>query len=246
MYNPVKDGIKKTVQSVRYEEVKPPADLSGLVHCFWQLKTEAVLPDDFCLHVLPDACVNILFNLADTNIAAITARQTTYVALNLGKKFHYAGVQLLPGVWQGNRKEIAHGFVDAPYSGDLPLIATAQKLARLNFSAGQTVSAELVRQLVAQKFIVANTVTASILAEIGDIQTVGDMAAAANLSSRQLQRTLKKTTGFSPHDLLKILRLQQAFRGHYLESYADQSHFIHSFKKITGYTPAEFFKSFDV
>ena len=65
MYNPVKDGIKKTVQSVRYTEATPPRDLSELVHCFWELKTESVLPDDFCLHVLPDACVNILFNMAD-------------------------------------------------------------------------------------------------------------------------------------------------------------------------------------
>lgn len=58
MYTPVKDGIEKTVQSVRYTEAKPPGHLSGLVHCFWELRTESALPDDFYLHALPDACVN--------------------------------------------------------------------------------------------------------------------------------------------------------------------------------------------
>ncbi|MBM9590140.1 helix-turn-helix transcriptional regulator [Leptospira sp. 201903075] len=246
MYNPIKDGIKKTVQSVQYSEAKPPSDLVGLVHNFWELKTEVVLDDDFCLHVLPDACINILFNMRDPKIAAITARQTTYVLLNLGKSFHYVGIQFLPGMWQGNRDEIVYGFVDTPYKGNLPLVETAAKLTQLDFFAGQLVLSDLVRQLMKENLVVNNPVTARILADIEVIDTVTDMAASANLSPRQLQRTLKKTTGFSPHDFLKVLRLQQSFRGHYLESYADQSHFIHSFRKITGYTPAEYFKSFNV
>jgi hypothetical protein len=69
MYNPVKDGVKKSVQAVQYAEVAPPADLVGFVHSFWELRTEAVLTGDFYLHVLPDACVNVMFNLLDTRIA---------------------------------------------------------------------------------------------------------------------------------------------------------------------------------
>ena len=86
----------------------------------------------------------------------------------------------------------------------------------------------------------------AILRNIGDIVTVADMASAAALSPRQLQRRLKATTGFSPHDLLKVLRLQHSFRQDYLLAFANQSHFIHSFKDITGYTPAQFQKRFDV
>lgn len=80
-YNPVQDGIEKTAQSVRYTEVKPPTDLSGLIHCFWELKTVATLPEDFHLHAVPDACVNIMFNEIDTSIAGITALRTTYEVL---------------------------------------------------------------------------------------------------------------------------------------------------------------------
>lgn len=246
MYNPVKDGIEKTVQSVRYIETKPPSDLAEFVHCFWELKTDTPLPDDFCLHVLPDACVNVLFNITATDIAAITARQTTYVVLNLGKTFHYVGIQLLPGVWQGNRDEIATSFVDTPYTGSLPLIKTANKLAKLDFDAQQAVLSELVRRLVDEKLVVANAVTAQILTNLDDIQSVADMATLTGMSPRHLQRTLKRTTGFAPHDFLKVLRLQLSFKQDYQVSYTDQSHFIRSFRKITGYTPAGYFKSFDV
>jgi AraC-like DNA-binding protein len=246
MYSPVQDGMDKTVQSVLYTEAEPPSYLSRLVHCFWELKTETVLRDDFCLHVLPDACVNVLFNQADTNIAGITALRTTFEVLNLGKAFHYVGVQFLPGVWQGNRDEIVDSFVGTPYLGHLPLIETSSQLAKLDFFAKQSVLSKLVQRLIADKEVAANAVTEAILTNIDAIRTVADMAAFTGMSPRQLQRTLKRTTGFSPHDLLKVLRLQKSFRQHYLESYADQSHFIHSFRNITGYTPASYAAKFDV
>jgi len=246
MYDPIKDGVDKSVQSVRYTEARPQDDLSELVHSFWELKTEVKLPEDFCLHALPDACVNILFNQADTQIAGVTALRTTYEVLNLGKEFHYVGIQFLPGVWQGNQDETTDSFVGTPYVGDLPLIEVSEALAQVDFGGKQTIFSELTHQLVDQKRVAVNTVTAAILSNLDAIQSVADMAVASNMSPRQLQRTLKKTTGFSPHDFLKVLRLQQSFKHHYLDTYTDQSHFIHSFRKITGYTPTQYYRKFDV
>jgi AraC-like DNA-binding protein len=246
MYSPIQDGIEKSVQSVRYTEAKPPRHLSGWVHCFWELKTETALADNFCLHALPDACVNILFNQADTSIAGVTALRTTSEVLNLGKTFHYVGIQLFPGVWQGSPQEIAHSFVGTPYLGQLPLVKTSKNMAALDFAAKQPLMAELVQRLIGDGLVVANSVTQKILTHPDAVHTVADMAAMVNMSPRQLQRTLKQTTGFSPHDLLKVLRLQQSFKQHYLESYADQSHYIHSFRKITGYTPTRYADKFDV
>lgn len=246
MYDPIKDGVDKTVCSVSYTDVKPSDSLSELVHSFWELKTLEKLPDDFCLHALPDACVNILFNQTDTRIAGITVLRTTYEVLNLGREFHYAGIQFLPGVWQGDQNETTDSFVGTPYTGKLPLIETNRVLANVDMKAKQPIFAALVHQLIKLKLVATNPVTASILANINTIQTVADMAEATHMSPRQLQRMLKKSTGFSPHDLLKVLRLQQSFKHHYLDTYTDQSHFIHSFKKITGYTPAQYYRKFDV
>lgn len=246
MYSPVKDGIEKTAQSVHYTEAKPPDHLSGFVDCFWELKTDATLPEDFCLHALPDACVNILLNQADIKIAGVTALRTTYEVLNLGRSFHYVGIQFLPGVWRGSRDEIADSFVGTPYEGTLPLVKISNKIAELSFSEKQLALASLVQRLINEKLVVVNPVTEKILTSLDDIHTVADMATITNLSPRQLQRILKQTTGLPPHDLLKVLRLQQSFKGQYLASYTDQSHFIHSFRKITGYTPAKYAKKFDV
>lgn len=246
MYSPVQDGIDKFTQSVQYTEAKPPLDLTGLVHCFWELKSTVPLANDFNLHAVPDACVDIMFNEINTNIAGITALRTTYEVLNLGKEFHYVGIEFLPGVWQGDRNEISNQYIGTSYTGSLPLVEVNAKMIDLNFVDKQPIMAKFVRQLASQKIVTVNTLTTKILANLDSIHDVADMADITGISPRQLQRSLKQITGFLPHDFLKVLRLQQALRQGYPTLYADQSHFIHSFKTITGYTPTQYFSKFDV
>lgn len=246
MYDPVKDGVAKTVESVIYTEARPPAALDELVHCFWELRTETELPDDFTLHAMPDACVNLLFDQRDTRIAGVTQLQTTHTTLDLGRVFHYAGIQFFPGVWRGDPDASVDHYVGEPYEGDLPLAEVGAAAERFDFEGKVLVFTDFVEQLLDDGLVAANPVTAAILTGLDEINSVGDMAARAALSPRQLQRTLKATTGFSPHDLLKVLRLQRSFRQDYLLSFSDQSHFTHSFKELTGYTPKRFEKTFDV
>ncbi len=42
------------------------------------------------------------------------------------------------------------------------------------------------------------------------------------------------------------VRLQQSFVHDYRDLYADQAHCIHSFRQITGFTPAKYARRFDV
>jgi hypothetical protein len=246
MYDPVKDGVAKSVQSVVYTEARPPAHLGEVVHCFWELKTVADLADDFTLHAVPDACVNLLFNQHDTRIAGVTQLHTSHTTLELGRSFHYAGIQFFPGVWRGDPDASVDRYVGEPYAGDLPLVKVSEAAAKFDFDGKATVFSEFVASLLNAGLVAPNPVTAAILTNLDEIHSVGDMAEVAALSPRQLQRALKATTGFTPHDLWKVLRVQHSFRKDYLLMFADQSHFTHSFRKMTGYTPGQFKKTFDV
>jgi AraC-like DNA-binding protein len=105
---------------------------------------------------------------------------------------------------------------------------------------------ELLHWCVSHGYVRANPLTARILSRVDDLRSVADMAALADLSPRQLQRKLKEVTGFAPHDFLKVLRVQQSFRKHYLDLYADQAHFTNAFRHAIGYTPAQYRKRFGV
>lgn len=243
MYDPKGNGRDRAVDTVRFVEAQPPVHLRGIVHRFIDLRTEGALDHDYRFHALPDACTYLVFDQLDRNVCGVTRLRASAEELNLGRAFHFTNIRLLPGVWQGLR---VHGQIDSAYRGDLPLVDVNQRLDGLDFVAKQAVLVALVEDLQARGLVIANPVTERIFARMDDVFSVADMAEVAGLSPRQLQRVLKKTTGFTPHDFLKVLRLQQSLKGEPSLSYADQSHFIHSFRKATGYTPGQHAQKFDV
>ncbi|KAJ03520.1 helix-turn-helix transcriptional regulator [Sulfitobacter mediterraneus] len=246
MYDPKGNGKQKTVDAVAFTELEPPSHLRGIVHRFLELKTAGTLAEDYRFHALPDACTYLVFDQLDRRIAGVAKLRATSEEFNLGKTFHFFNIRFLPGVWQGGLDQISYGAVDAPYDGELPLLEVNQRLASLEFADSPALLSELVEDLITRKLVAPNPVTQKIFQHLDDIHTVADMAEISNLSARQLQRTLKRTTGFAPHDFLKVLRLQQTLNGKDIWSYADQSHFIHSFRKATGYTPGKYARKFDV
>lgn len=116
----------------------------------------------------------------------------------------------------------------------------------LAFDSQQSILSELVEYLVEEKVVMANPVTRRIMQSLDDINSVADMARISHISPRQLQRILKRATGFAPHDFFKVLRLQKALTGDPTGQYSDQSHFIRSFRVATGYTPGRYAKKYDV
>lgn len=246
MYDPKGNGKDRTVEAVQFREADPPPHLRGIVHRFLELRTQTPLPDSYRFHALPDACTYIVLDQLDRKVAGVARLQASSQELNLGRTFHFTNIRFLPGVWQGNRDQIIHGLVKDAYSGDLPLLGLNQTLADQDFPTKQATLSLFVESLIESKLVIANPFTEKIFRHLDEIHSVADMAEACELSPRQLQRVLKQTTGFTPHDFLKVLRLQQSLNGEPSLSYADQSHFIHTFRKATGYTPGKYSRKFDV
>jgi AraC-like DNA-binding protein len=246
MYEPKGNGKEKAVGAVRFTELEPPSHLRGIVHRYLELSTDGVLDQDYKFHALPDACTYVVFDQLNRAIAGVSTLRAASEEFNLGRSFHFVNIRFLPGVWQTSLDQIVHGIVDTPYAGDLPLLDINRQLADRSFADSQTILSELVELLIDRGLVAPNPVTERIFQNLDDINSVAEMAGACDLSARQLQRTLKRTTGFTPHDFLKVLRLQQSLNGNDTWSYADQSHFIHSFRKATGYTPGKYAKKFDV
>lgn len=246
MYEPKGNGKEKTVRSVKFTELEPPSHLQGIVHRFLELETDGPLADDYKFHALPDACSYLVFDQDNPQITGLSQLRASSEEFNLGKSFHFVNIRFLPGVWRGEAEPISYGVLNTPYAGTLPLVDVNKRIIQNGFSNSQETLANFVEQLLERGLVAVNPLTAQIFQHLDDITSVADMAKVANLSARQLQRTLKRTTGFAPHDFLKILRLQQALNGGDTWSYADQSHFIHSFRNATGYTPGKYSKKFDV
>lgn len=246
MYDPKGNGKDKKVRSVRFNEAEPPIHLRGIVHRYLELCTDGALPEAYRFHALPDACVYVVFDQLNRTITGAARLDAQSAEFNLGQAFHFVNIRFLPGVWQSKDEPIAMGAVTAPYGGDLPLIDVNQDLSSRDFADQQPILSAFVEGLIDRGVVAANPVTEQIFRHLDDIASVADMAEVCHISARQLQRVLKRSTGFAPHDFLKVLRLQQSLNGNDTWSYADQSHFIHSFRRATGYTPGKYARKFDV
>lgn len=246
MYDPKGNSRKRTMDAVHFVEAEPPLHLADVVHRFLELRTPEPLEEDYRFHALPDACTYAVFDQHVPEIAGITRLRASAEDFNLGARFHFVNIRFLPGVWQGARTDIGYGLVNTAYDGHLPLRAINADLQGQPFAAQVERLSAFVESLIDAKQVVPNPVAQAIFAAMDDIHSVADMAEAAGLSARQLQRVLKASTGFAPHDFLKVLRLQQSLRGEPSLSYADQSHFIHAFRRATGYTPGQYAKKFDL
>ena len=245
-YDPKGNGKDKTAPTVAFVETPPPDRLARVVHRFLMLRTTAPLEADYRFHALPDACTYAVFDQRAPTVTGLTRLRATSEEFNLGRVFHFVNIRFLPGVWNGDPDLLAYGQLRTGYTGPLPLLETAQALQGQSFEAQQVPLIALTDALIARGLIAPNPVTERLLQNLDDIRSVADMAAIAGHSARQLQRRLKRATGFAPHDLLKVLRLQQALADNDSGAYADQSHFIHSFRKATGYTPGGYARKYDV
>lgn len=244
-YDPKGHAKRKESESIIFNEAAPPPHLSRFVHRFLEIKTTVPLEHDFKFYALPDACTYVILDQNETQNVGVTKLRIASEEFNLGKVFHFVNIRFYPGVWQRGC-DLSYGQVNHKYSGDLPLVDYNRKLKNLNFDEKQILLSDLVSYLLSEAVLVENATTQQLILSIDKINSVEDMAKIVEKSPRQLQRIIKNTTGLTPHDFLKVLRMQKTLVGHPLDNYADQSHFIRSLRSMTGYTPSSFKNKFDV
>jgi AraC-like DNA-binding protein len=86
-----------------------------------------------------------------------------------------------------------------------------------------------------------------------DLISIPSLAITSNLSRRQFERKFIEYAGFSPKQFLNLVRFNSIIKKQstknksltqaaYDFGFYDQSHFIHNFKKLSGYCPSEYFK----
>lgn len=92
--------------------------------------------------------------------------------------------------------------------------------------------------LLANGVIIENHFVQQLL--LRPIATVEDVVKASGYSRRQVQRLIREQIGYSPHDLLRIIRFQKVLTSMKGDEYADQPHFIRDFRRVTSITPGEF------
>jgi AraC-like DNA-binding protein len=228
-----------------YREFAAPPPLAGAVACLWM---RVVPPGDPPLRVLPDACVDLVWEAGRG--AFVAGPDTAINLVHHDGPTVYVGGRLLPGAGgpalQVPLCELRDSRVEAtelwPELGDdLPATLTPpEALARMTSTLSRLVGAGPPDPAVRR--------AAGLLAHPG--ARVDELAGDLGLSERQLLRRCQAAVGYGPKTLHRVLRFRRflalagAGRGLDLArvaldaGYADQAHLTRECTRLAGLPPA--------
>lgn len=245
IYTPVQPGIPKQFhQSVSYVEYSlTQPKLKEAVYCIWHLKTKTPLHEDFTYLVFPDCCIDIVIDINDaSDTVLVMTPGTAALTLTLGRSFHYLGVRVLPGAWNNVWGVSALDIVSSvePISIHVPGLRKKLELYKHDPNNINVLHVENFLLYQDTQFLPMPEYVLQLLAG----KSVRDVALHSRYSTRQLARIVHEKTGFTPRELIRMGKLQRVIcdvqSKTYLQEYYDQPHYIREFKRISGYTPAEY------
>lgn len=245
-YVPYQNGIAATcADEVVYQEFSPSPQLSTIVYCFWRLEASR-LTEPFSYVVLPDACIDIVFDMRQAKAYVMTPAVVSW-QLDLGKTFSYVGIRLRPGAYNGDVAAVIGAVRQLDEIGGRSAQKTIADLCNGDRDSQLRALSECANTMVrCHEIMSPHYVVEAVIAGCVQGKSIADSASDVGLSPRHVQRIIREQTGFSPRDIAKIVRFQAGFAEDWRSLYCDQAHYIHSFKRVTQQTPAAYHRYYNV
>ncbi|HEX5965502.1 MAG TPA: AraC family transcriptional regulator [Pyrinomonadaceae bacterium] len=252
---------------MRYSEISPRPPLNEFVECFWTLDGNgpvAGAPPD---RILPDGCVELILNFGERfsqhedNQRKLQPRHFLVGQMSgpilispngavqlLGIRFHPGGTSPFLRVPMNELTDQVTELGSLSSELERELLLVSEDLSSLRERTSAIESVLMARLLRGSFHSSASKLAAMIVESAGGV-SVDELATAAGISSRQLERRFLREIGIGPKLLGRILRFQQVFRAvERVDSawasiavecgYYDQAHLIRDFSQFAGQTPA--------
>lgn len=254
---------------MNYEQIPPPDYLKSYIRYFWKLKNDNAHESFKTLGPLPDGCPGIIFQhssegsfvdpihkqLPEIFLYGQTIKPTE---LYLQGKFQTLGICFYPyalkSIFRFNASELTDNCLD------LSLVTNGLKEQLLNshsLSHQVKIFSSHIYNQIKTKGTSIDRVTEYALTCIAKSKgnlSLKDLQTELQLSERGFQRKFDTHVGISPKLFARVCRFQaslaQLKSNNYKNlsdiafdnGYADQSHFIRSFKEFAGFSPFQFQK----
>jgi len=260
LYKPIQPTIKQSEEKVTYQEITPNQPLQEFIYCYWQLKTEKTLSDQFNYKVVADGCIDIFFELNNPEESFVMGFCKTYTEFPLENTFNYIGIRFLPTmfpqIFNFNASELSNRFENLNKIEPKTAEFIAKKInASQNLTDIKAIFDEYFQQKIADtNFNIDKRLYQAIeiiLENFGVVNIKTDLN--TGISQRQLQRLFKYYIGDTAKTFSKVVQFQNILKAKpsnqslkanklfYDVGYYDQAHFIKDFKNFYGVTPSKAF-----
>jgi AraC-like DNA-binding protein len=258
-------GRFPSVTATRYRELTPPAVLAPFVDCIWTLRSQAPLDAPVRNRVLPDGCVDIIFDFGQHSARATTeprlrsylvGAMTRAVTVDQAGRVDMLAVRFRPGGASAFLRvplgEVTDHAVDVDALGE----RWGAPASRIHAADCAEERMALLEQELLHRLRNAEDVDGtaahgwSRLEQTAGGLSVRQMAGEMGLGERRLQRLFHDHVGLSPKEAARVARFRTAI-AHMLRTpnrplgrialdagYYDQPHFNREFARMAGVAPA--------
>lgn len=239
-----------------YTEILPSGSLMPVIECIWKAETSSIHAPLSTSRILPDGCVDLIFDLTEGSESAYWVGTMTRSLLVQRKKLSkLLGIRFNPGAARAllhvplsqltdQRVDIAEVTPELSGLFDRVLQDTSRAHNRLESYLQNHLIFDSKQRLVGAAFRLANEQHASL--------RVSDVCDSLGVSRQYLNRVFRDRVGVDFKTLHRILRIRHLAHEVSILSehnwcdlaaksgFYDQSHLIHEFKELVGVTPEEF------
>ncbi|CAM1367650.1 DUF6597 domain-containing transcriptional factor [Tenacibaculum xiamenense] len=255
-FKPIQPSVKDE-NTISYTEFEPSVFLRNHIHCLWQLKTENTLVAPFNYRVVSDGCIDVFFDLNNTEDNFIMGFCKEFKEFPIGTKFNYVGIRFYPSIFPTLFKIAAKELSNS----DIPLNHIEKDFSSFisnlqNNNLEKSISkiddylTSIIKNsetTIDMRFFNAFIV---ILEANGNIETESQLN--TGLSPRQLRRMFNYYIGTTPKSFSLVVRFQHVLNklinskitnsGIFLDAgFYDQAHFIKNFSQFYGISPMKVF-----
>ena len=258
---------------MEFTRIMPHRDLEGFVECYWMMYSQDSVPQ--VEKIIPDGFTEIIFNYADVYKSKINGDwtlqspnllagqlKTFFYLQNTGRtgsiavKLKPAALTQLFGFSMDQYLDKMIDLDSLPNPGLKKLREEIEDCVSLGYNREQQFVKRMLDEYFAKLIQGApqNPLEGplNLIFSSNGMVTVTEMASAAGVGERQLERLFKKYIGLTPKYYARIIRFNYIFQLikskenswaeiAYQSGYYDQSHFIHNFKAFTGEDPSAYF-----
>lgn len=258
---PIQPSIRAGNKEILYSEIQPGKESENFVYCFWQLKTQTKLKQNFIYRVVSDGCIDIFFDHNKTSENFVMGFCRKYTEFPIGKEFDYIGIRFLPAAFPllfgVNAKKLSNQSQELKQIlPDFSNWIQTSLLPNQSFETIVQLLNEKVNNLIEEQSFQIDLRFFNSLKLIFQNNGFLDIEKDLNtgLSPRQLRRIFNFYIGTTPKAFSNVVRFQYILNAQSLNNslrekkiyfdvgFFDQAHFIKHFKTFYGVTPSEAFR----
>lgn len=258
---------------MNFRQIPPPALLKNHIRYFWMYEGEGADIPSKSFRAMADGCPGLIFQHPDKGVmyqnnkalpgVFVYGAATTYAEIRVAGAFSTIGIffypHALPAIFGVNAGELTDTCMDLELLAKKQHYPLTEQLVNAASGTGRIhILGAFLLRLVQQHTRFEDTTmqhAVSRIMQAGGNVSLKQLQEQLQLSERSFERKFKQYVGISPKLFARISRFQASLsqlRQNDFEKlsdvafgneYADQSHFIRSFREFAGVSPLQFGKS---